>query len=317
MENLVKLPSTGWKETVAADEAERFARQGEMIKAAHANTNRRYGKGRFLHRKELVGAGGSFEVYPNLPEHAAHGVFKTPGTLRAIVRMSNGAPHIQANTKPDIRGFALRLFDVAGPGALGRDTDHQDFLLINHDVFTARDSDEFVAVAVNASKGPLALIWHLFTANGLVLGMKKLKALGQTLGRPFAGYAAAEFNTVLPHANGPYAVKLILRPIAASPANGRDLQADIREKLAAGPVGYEMSLQFYTDEATTPIEDHRVCWPQADTPIVPVGRLTLDTAGVAVENLAFDPWGGLAEHRPLGEIMRARRHAYRLSAKAR
>jgi catalase len=313
----MKSPSTDWKETVAADEAARFARQGEMIRAMHARTNERYGKGRFLHRKELVGARGTFEVYSDLPEHAAHGIFSAPRILPAVVRLSNGAPHVQANAKPDIRGFALRLLEVSGPGALGRDTDHQDFLLINHDVFTARDSDEFVAVAAGAARGPLALIWHLLTTNGLGQGISKLKSLGKTIGKPFAGYAAEEFNTTLPIANGPYAVKVILRPVAPSPANGRDLQADFEEKVAAGPVAYEMSLQFYTDEATTPIENHQARWPQAETPVVPVGRLTLDAIGAEVERLAFDPWGGLADHRPLGEIMRARRQAYPVSARAR
>ena len=40
-------------------------------------------------------------------------------------------------------------------------------------------------------------------------------------------------------------------------------------------------------------------------------------AGADVERLRFDPWGGLAAHRPLGEIMRARKAAYFHSQKAR
>jgi hypothetical protein len=36
-----------------------------------------------------------------------------------------------------------------------------------------------------------------------------------------------------------------------------------------------------------------------------------------VEKLAFDPWHALVEHRPLGAMMRARNHAYRLSTAER
>ena len=79
----------------------------------------------------------------------------------------------------------------------------------------------------------------------------------------------------------------------------------------------EMSLQFFTDEKTTPIEDNVTPWPLLETPVAPVGRLTLVQADVPVENLSFDPWGGLEDHRPLGEVMRARKSAYHLSAKAR
>jgi hypothetical protein len=36
-----------------------------------------------------------------------------------------------------------------------------------------------------------------------------------------------------------------------------------------------------------------------------------------VEQATFDPWQALAAHRPLGAIMRARKHAYFASQKTR
>jgi hypothetical protein len=36
-----------------------------------------------------------------------------------------------------------------------------------------------------------------------------------------------------------------------------------------------------------------------------------------VETLSFDPWHALVEHRPLGDMMRARNVAYRVSTQAR
>lgn len=313
----MKPASSNWREIISPDEEARFARQGRLMAAAHALKNEQYGKGRFLHRKEIIGASGTFEVFPDLPEYAAHGVFRTPAICPAVVRLSNGAFDIQANTKPDIRGFAIRINGVAGPAALGGATDHQDFMLINHDVFGVRDSTEFVEVATAAARGQLALIWHLFRTYGLSSALGKLKALATKLGKPFAGYAAETFTTAAPHKNGPYAVKILLTPVQSLPSSGKDYADDIRKRIAAGALVYRLSLQFFTDEQTTPIDDNEKAWPLAETPVIDVGKLTLTAADVPVEGLVFDPWGGLEDHRPLGEVMRARKSAYHLSAGAR
>ena len=36
-----------------------------------------------------------------------------------------------------------------------------------------------------------------------------------------------------------------------------------------------------------------------------------------IEKLSFDPWHALEDHRPLGNMMRARNHAYRESTQER
>lgn len=305
--------STDWAETIGADEAEKFMRQGEAIRAAHRLTNARHGKGRFLHRKPLVGVAARLDILPDLPSEACFGVFATPGPREALVRLSNGSFDIQANTVPDIHGFALRILGLDGEAALGGPARHQDFLLINHDRFNAIDSDAFVEFATLAAGGQLNALWTLFRRHGLAGLMGRLKDLQQTLGKRFAGYAAETFNTVVPHAVGPYAAKLVLVPEAPAAMTGRDPGADITSRLAEGPIAYAVQLQFYTDPLATPIEDHRVVWssePQT------VARLTL-LRPADVEGIGFDPWGGLATHRPLGEIMRARKSAYRVSQLAR
>lgn len=88
-----------------------------------------------------------------------------------------------------------------------------------------------------------------------------------------------------------------------------------------GPLRFELQLQFFVNEARTPIEDASVDWPDEVAPYVTVGVLTLppqaadDEALVqTIEAAAFDPWAALMEHRPLGEVMaRARRFTSRAS----
>jgi hypothetical protein len=318
----MKAPSTGWKERVAPDEEQRFAELAAQLRDVQASKSARYGEGRVLHRKPVLALRAKLEVLPDLPEHARHGLFATPGVHDAWVRLSNGGTDVQANTKPDIRGFAVKVLGVAGPGALGGDVDHQDLLFINHDAFASASSAEFVGIVVAAAKGPFALLRHAFGTYGLGGGLARLRKLGGAVNKPFSGFATERFDTVLPIACGPYAVRVLLEPQASGPLLAKDPADDLRARLATGPVEYLVRLQFFTDEGTTPIEDPTRPWPQSETPVVTVARLVLEGEGDAafaarVERAAFDPWGALLAHRPLGEIMRARKVAYYESQKGR
>ena len=142
--------------------------------------------------------------------------------------------------------------------------------------------------------------------------------------KKFNGFAAERFNTVAPVCCGPYAVRVRLAPAGNPPpaTRSKDIVADLRERLAIGPVTWTLELQFFVDEAITPIENASVSWPEGEAPIVTVARLTLpqqgvDAAAAEAEAARFDPWSGLAAHRPLGEVMRARKVAYHESQKAR
>lgn len=320
----MRQPSTDWRERIAPDEAQHFARVAKVIGDLQRAKSAKFGPGRALHRKQLLAATGTLEVPAGLPDHARHGLFATPGCHRALVRLSNGGPDIQSNKLPDIRGFALKVFDVAGEGALGGATDHQDFLMINQDRTPTADSREFIDFLEAATPGPLSGILHLFKAHGPFGGFARLRDLFGMLGKKFDGFAAERFNTVLPHRCGPYAVRVRLKPVGNPPSASRskDIVEDMRERLAVGSLTWDLELQFFVDEATTPIEDASKAWPDAETPIVTVARLTLprqgaDAAAAEAEAARFDPWSGLASHRPLGEAMRARKVAYYESQKGR
>jgi hypothetical protein len=320
----MKQPSTDWRERIAPDETQHFERVGKVIGALQRAKSAKFGQGRALHRKPLLAATGRLEVLTDLPDHARHGLFATPGWHRVLVRLSNGGPDIQATKLPDIRGFALKVFDVAGEGALGGITDHQDFLMINQDRTPTADSREFIDFLEAATPGPLSGILHLFKAHGPFGGFARLRDLFGMLGKTFNGFAAERFNTVLPLCCGPYAVRARLKPAGNPPpaARSKDIVEDMRERLAIGPLTWDLELQFFVDEATTPIEDASKAWPDAETPIVTVAHLILPQQDVyaaadEAEAAKFDPWGGLAAHRPLGEVMRARKVAYFESQKGR
>jgi len=326
----VKNPSTEWRETIGDGEDARFERYGEQLVALQKAGNDKHGRGRALHRNQHLGLRARLEILDDLPAHARHGVFAKPGTYDALIRLSNGSGDRAADKKPDVRGFGVRVEGVSGPGALGSPTSAQCFVLINAATFAVPNVEAFMEIVVAAARGPLAILRQLIRRHGFFGGFKQARLLGRGLGKPFAGFACETFHSAAPIACGPYAAKVRLVPTGNGDAPSRkppDWAADVTGRLAKLDLNWELQLQFFIDEAATPIEDPTVPWPESEAPFVTVARLvapqqdpnSADGAKLAasIEANVFDPWNALAEHRPLGEIMRARKAAYFASQQER
>lgn len=326
-------PSTQWKEQLLPDEAALHSSHIAALEEIKTLKSGKHGKGRLLHRMSPLGLQGSLEILPGLPEHARHGLFARPGHYDTWIRFSNGGMEPASHHKPDIRGFAIKVRGVTGPGALGNgDTDCQDFLFINRENFGFATSREFVGlVSTLAKKGEAGLLPFMLKTFGLIGGIRKLIEMSKSLKRPFTGFATEDFGSAAPIACGPYAVKLRLQRASqdVNPATGKSLSFadDFSARVAKAPLKFNLQLQFFVDEQTTPIEDASKTWPEEVAPFVTVAVLTVpvqDTASAeakklmeTIEAASFDPWGALAEHRPLGEVMRARKVAYYFSIQGR
>ena len=321
--------STEWQEQIGPDEAQRFASHAQRFASIQERKSARYGKGRTLHRKQIIAARGSFEVLDGIASYAQHGLFATAHEYEVLVRLSNGGFDRAPDHVPDIRGFAMRVLGVQGESALGTGAAvSQDFLLINHEVFAFPNSSEFVDFAEAASNGNGAMFKFVFKRYGLFGGVGKIASLLRTATKRFSGFATEALFTAVPMACGPFAARARMVP---SVTNGeakaqakQDWGADFSERLGLRELHWDFQLQPYSNERVTPIEDPTVVWP---TPYTTVARLMLpkqDTnsdegraLSESVERSAFDPWQALAEHRPLGEIQRARKVVYFHSQKAR
>lgn len=322
-------PSTAWAERIGADEAERFADYARRFEAIQAQRAQRYGAGGTLHRKPLAAMRATLQVLGDLPEFARHGLFAQPATLETWVRLSNGGLDRASDRVPDIRGFALRVLGVEGPSALGGDsTPSQDFTLINQEAFAFPSTAPFVALVEAAARGPAAMLAHLVRTHGLWALPRELAKFKRTVGRPFSGFATQAFFSAVPMACGPHAVRVRLVPAAsngaADAAASRDWGADVARRLRAGPLYWDLQLQYFASEALTPIEDASVDWPTPYTTVarlaVPQQDLDSDAArsfAAQVEGSVFDPWQALAVHRPLGEVQRARKVVYFASQQGR
>lgn len=327
-------PSTDWKETVDPGETERFERYAEQLRAIQHRNARDGRAGRGLHTKGQLGLQAEFEVLPDLPLAARVAIFARPATYRAYVRFSNGAGVRQSDRRGDVRGVAIKVVGVAGkkiiPGM--EDAVTQDFLMIRSPSSPFRSADEFVPVVLGVMSPPFGIL-----RAGRQVGWRRLLQVlrGSLPGlrAPTVSLATTRYFSASPIRFGAYAVHYALTPHArpapgAEPGTSRDYLADeMAGRLRAGPVVYDFQVQFFVDDRKTPIEDASVEWKAADAPFVTVARLTLPQQdptsarggelAALVEGFSFDPWHAVEDLRPLGNMMRARNVAYRLSTAER
>jgi len=322
-------PSKDWKEAIGADEASRHAGYAERFAQIQAKKSQRWGKGRALHRKQLCAAHGTLQVLDGLPDFARQGLFAQAQTFRVNVRLSNGGLDRAPDKAPDIRGLGLRVLGVQGDSALGNGPAvSQDFTLINQEAFAFPNSIDFMGLVGAAADGKGALLRYFFMRYGVFGMVGQLGKLAKSAGKPFSGFATEPLFSAVPIANGPYAVRVRLLPADSNgqpdATAGQDLGTEFSARLARQPLQWDLQLQFFSNEPSTPIETADVVWP---TPYTTVARLSLpkqDTnspEGQAlaqqIESGVIDPWQALAAHRPLGEVQRARKVVYFTSQQGR
>ena len=326
-------------EEVASDEAETQSGLTEaMLDIARktlADTGHAH---RAVHAKAHGYLKVVFEVLPDLPPELAQGLFAAPASYAAVLRFSTTPGDILNDNVSVPRGVALKVLDVPGarlPGSEGDAT--QNYVLANSPTFQVATAKAFLRQLKPLVKttGEMEPVKHatsvLSRTAATALGLVGLKSATLTTlaGQADTHILGDSFYSQAPLLHGAYFSK-----VAMSPASKEliDLSGDhielsghpdaIREGVqayfASLPAVWEFKVQLATSIKSMPIEDAAVQWPEAESPYRTVARVsaqpqatwTDDMRDLVEEHLAFNPWIGLAAHRPLGSIMRARRPAY-------
>jgi hypothetical protein len=101
------------------------------------------------------------------------------------------------------------------------------------------------------------------------------------------------------------------------PLTDRYLSERLQDHLKREEAAFDFLVQLQTDSRKMPIEDASVEWRERDSPYLPVARIRIPVQsidapnGAACEQMVFNPWHALTDHRPLGDFNRARREIYR------
>ena len=260
----------------------------------------------------------TFRVAAGLPAELRVGLFAKPQSYDAWVRLSNASGEVQHDDEKDIRGLAIKLIGVPGTKLMegAEQCQTHDLLLISHDRFFARSVAEFDAFTHALVHGKLFLIRYLIAHPGLAL--KLLLSL-----KHHSNLLDIQYFSVVPYLFGTTAVKYTLRPSepGSAPVARKDywqLRNALKARLSKQSASFDFMVQRFVDHKKTPTEDASVAWSEHDAPFVKVATLEIpvqefDTAERRAfgENLSFNPWRALAQHRPLGGLSRARRRVYR------
>ena len=300
---------------------------------------------RSVHAKSHGILQGQLEVLDGLPPALAQGLFARAERYPVIMRLSTIPGDVLDDNITVPRAAAVKIIGVEGERLPGSEGDiSQDFVMADGPAFAAPTAKKFLAslklLASTTDKVPelkQVLSTVLRGVEGALESVGAESALLKTLGgHPNTHILGTTFYSQAPIRYGDYIAKLSLVPVSPELTALRDAKLDskgrpdalreaVRAFFATGGGSWELRAQLCTDLQTMPVEDASVVWPKDQSPYVAVGRIiaapqdTWSEAKVKAvdDGMAFSPWHGLAAHRPLGSVMRARKDTYRSSAQFR
>jgi hypothetical protein len=308
---------------------------GRAVRDAHA-------KGYGLVRAEV-------DILDRLPAEYAQGIYAEPGRHDAVIRFSNGSPHAGADARlGGATGLALKMFGIEGPTLLGDEPDSHtfDYANINAPIFFCNTIEHYLFIQELFIEAPLYFAQgapgrHRFfrdfvTGKGTLdqdqwAWDELLAFLTVAQSRP-VNLLLSTYWTMGAVRHGDYIAKVRFAPVpvfaekvvqraldlTSAPEVYRPvLVAELRDR----PYEFDIQVQLCADLAQMPVEDVTVEWSEALSPFVTVAKLRIPQQDISgddtlekMDALSFTPWRVTAEHRPLGNIMRARKEVYRHSS---
>lgn len=313
------LPGHEYPETDEAQIADEIVKllKAQMLRM-YANKKQR----RQIHPKMNGCVKALFVIQPDIPENLQTGLFKEVKSFPAWIRFSNGNTKAIPDYKKDIRGFAIKIMSVPGQKIVEskKTGGNHDFILMNTKNFVSKKVKHFYEI-LKVVTTPLSIpnfFPKLFTlVNRLPIILQASKAKIKC-DHPFG---ISYFSTV-PYRFGDEtkAVKYAVIPsndnkLIYTDKNNKDfLRANMAATLSENEIVYDFFIQFQGDVPQMPIEDPTVIW---NSPFVKMATIHIpvqvfDTAeqNEFGDNLSFNSWHALPEHRPIGNFNRVRKKIY-------
>jgi hypothetical protein len=242
--------------------------------------------------------------------------------------------------------LAVKIIGVEGERLEGSERDiTQDFLLINGPAFSAPTPKKFLSVVRLLARTTDEVEWLkklLSTAmrqvqQVIVAVTGRPSTTVATLGgQPETNILGDTFYSQAPVRFGDLIAKIAIAPVspelkalAQAPLNVNGVPNGLREavmeffKKNGGT--WEVRAQLCVDLELMPIENAAIVWPEDVSPYRPIARITVKPqvawsqvrSSAVDDGMSFAPWHGLAAHRPLGGIMRARKAVYEMAKRFR
>lgn len=299
---------------------------------------------RSVHAKSHGILEGTLEVESDLPPEFAQGLFAAPARYKIYMRLSTNAGDILPDAISLPRGLAMKVVGVSGERLDGAEGETQDFVMVNGPVFQTPNAKKFqgnlkmLAKTTDRMEGTKKVVSSVLqTVNSALeavgIESSKVQSLG---GAPNSDPLGETYFSVTPFLYGDYVAKFRLKPVSQGlvELTGREIDTSVSDDAIRETVQAEMrdtagewllQVQLCRDVEKQPIEDPTVEWKEDEAPFTTVARVKAgpqdswadDTVQKVNEEMRFSVWTGLAAHRPLGNINRARKDTYEHSSKFR
>lgn len=293
--------------------------QAQMIRMYNKNKKKQR---RQIHPKMNGCVKAKFIIEKNLPEELKVGLFKEEKSFPAWIRFSNGNTKPLPDWKKDIRGFAIKIMNVPGKKIVESKPNggNQDFILMNTKSFVSKDVNDFHSIlkVVTVPYKSGSFFPKLFSViKNFPIIMRAAKAKIKC-NHPFE----LNYYSTVPFRFGDEtrAVKYAVIPSEKNELEYTDkknkdfLRLNMNATLLKHEIVYDFFIQFQTDAIKMPIENPTIEW---DSPFIKMATIRIPTQIFDTQeqnefgdDLSFNSWHTLWEHRPLGNFNRARKIIY-------
>ena len=345
---LTKFERVSTAEATAIDNVTRIISRSVISSYCTAKTADRAAKAtRGQHAKQHGCLQANFIVRQDLPAEFAVGVFQPGARYSAVVRFSNSMGSPKPDKERDGRGMAIKLRNVDGRALLAdqlpqRGATEQDFLISGHPVFFCRNVADYTAFMTmldmpRGTRGERFRATSKFILFFLCRPLRVFGAFAATASRPVKNPLTSDYHSMTPYLFGEdRVVRYVATPVAPRRGENSDTESDnyLRNALVetlnparhpnAQPIAFDFSIQIRHRPTPADVEDANRQWRRRRDVKVSLARIEIpmqqfDVADqeCACQDLSFNPWHCLPEHRPLGGLNRMRLAVYMASTQVR
>jgi len=266
-----------------------------------------------------------FTIEKVIPQEFRFGVFgglKT--TFPAWIRFSNARVH--DDRKKGGHGMAIKLMQVEGEKLLaGQEHEQtQDFLLLDSPTFFIKNAIEFgefdaARLQSTFSRRP-SLVQLVLIRRYLYKHPRELWRLFRIEHNRSSNPLETSYWSGTPYKLGTGAVKYMVEPrsdglpIVAAVKSQDQLRDAMKLNLQTRAADFDFYVQPQSDPAKEPVEDATRLWKTSCLKVatIHIPQQLFDSSAQKdfCENLSFNPWHSLPDHRPLGSLNRLRKATY-------
>ena len=261
----------------------------------------------------------------DLPENLRKGIFATAKTYSAYVRYAGPGPDVPSDIEDvGFLSMSVKLMGVQGEKLWDEEKFTQDIITTSGGpTFVTPNSRENVKLQY-WSLQRMALYYFINPFDHHFRDMMMQSLYNETQYNPLGArywsctpYLLGEGQAIMYSFVPKTKVETHIPGLPFGKVPFNYLRENMIKTLNQTDVEFDLMVQVQVDPHLMPIEDSSVRWPERLSPFIPVATVHIPKQQIEspaliefTKRLKMNPWHCLPEHRPLGNLNRARRRLY-------